>query len=379
MDFLPRTIQKRIETWLGKGKIIILYGARQVGKTTLVKEILKEFNNDGVYLNCDRHEIRTLLQDASVARLKSVIGKKRLAVIDEAQRIDGIGLTLKLIHDEWPELQLIATGSSSFDLANRLREPMTGRTVTFQMHPLSLEELQQRHPLTELDEMLPFFMRFGSYPDISNRTEEEARELLINLSDAYLYRDVLNYEQLRKPDLVVRLLQLLAMQVGNEVSRHELATTLQVSRDTINRYVDLLEKSFVIFRLRAYSRNLRKEISKKEKIYFYDTGIRNSLISRFNPLDFRDDIGALWENFMITERLKWLDNHGLHRNKFFWRTHSQKEIDYIEEYDEKLDAFEIKWGKADSKPPKLFMATYPHSSYQVVSRKSFRDFVLQGL
>lgn len=373
---LKRSLQNRIESWLHKGKILVVYGARQVGKTTLVKEILQQHDTGGVYLNCDRMEVRNLLEKGSVARLRHAIGAPRIAVIDEAQRIIDIGLKLKLIHDEWPELQIIATGSSSFDLANRIREPMTGRTVTFLLHPFSLEELQQRHPLTELDEMIPFFMRYGCYPDITDRTENEARELLSNLSEAYLYKDIFEHERIRKPDLIVRLLQLLALQTGHEVSRNELALNLQVTRETVDRYIELLEKTFVIFRLRAFSRNLRKEISKKEKIYFYDTGIRNSLISRFNPLEFREDIGGLWENYMIVERMKMLENRGKRCNRYFWRTHDRKEVDYIEEYDDHLDAYEFKWRRNRVRTPELFLSTYPGSRFQVVNRDNYREFVL---
>ena len=375
MQYLKRTLHDRIESWIKKGKILVLFGARQVGKTTLVKEIMEKSGSRGVYLNCDRLDAKQLLEDRNIAKIRSVIGNAGMLVIDEAQHVNGIGFVLKLIHDEWPELQVIATGSSSFNLADRLKEPMTGRTVTFMLNPFSMEELVQWFPAIDLDEKLPFLMRFGCYPDIVRQSEKDAAELLNNLSDAYLYKDVLSYEQLKKPDLLIRLLQLLAMQIGHEVSRHELAVNLQVSRETINRYLDLLEKSFVIFRLTAYSHNLRKEITKKEKIYFYDTGIRNSLISRFNPLEFRDDIGSLWENFLIADRKKVLNDHGLRCNVYFWRTHDQKEVDYIEEFDGKLMGYEFKWGKDRYKKPSLFLETYKNSTISVVNRNNFREFV----
>lgn len=375
MAILKRTLQSRIENWLGKNKIIILYGARQVGKTTLVKELLKPYHEVGLYLSCDRSDVRMLLEDGNVIRIRSVIGEKKFVVFDEAQHVGHIGTTLKLLHDEWPELQVIATGSSSFDLANRLKEPMTGRTVSFLLQPFSLEELTSWFPAVDLDAKLQFFMRYGCYPDIVSCSEEDAVELLMNLSESYLYRDVLMYENLKKPDLIVRLLQLLAMQVGNEVSLNELAVTLQVSRETVARYLDLLEKSFVIFRLTAFSRNLRKEITKKEKVYFVDVGIRNSLISRFNPIEFRDDIGALWENFLIVERRKMLNDHGIRRNAYFWRTHDGKEIDYLEEYEGQLVGYEFKWKKSRYAPPELFLNTYPNSVVHGITRENYRNFV----
>jgi len=375
MFFVKRTLETQINRWMRRNKIIIIYGARQVGKTTLVKKILEEEKGNGLYINCDRLDIRQLLEEGNISRIRSVFGEKGTVVIDEAQRVKGIGLTLKVLHDEWPELQVIATGSSSFDLANQLREPMTGRTVSFMLYPFSMEELTPLFPAIELEEKIPFLMRYGCYPDIVQRNEADACELLANLSDAYLYKDVLAFEQLKKPDLIISLLQLLAMQLGNEVSRNELAVNLRVTRETVNRYIELLEKSFVIFRLRAFSRNLRKEITKKEKIYFYDVGIRNSLISRYNPMEFRDDIGGLWENFLIIERLKMLHNHGVRRNRYFWRTHDKKEIDYIEEYDNRIDGYEFKWTKDKCRKPDLFLKTYKNSSISLINRNNFRQFV----
>ena len=377
MNYIHRSLQNRIEKWIGKGKIIILYGARQVGKTTLVKHILRKFNQQGLYLTCDRVHVRQLFERGNITRILDVIGNRDLIVIDEAQRVNGIGMTLKLLHDEIPGIQIIATGSSSFDLANRLMEPMTGRTITFRLYAFALDELTGLYPDISLDEKLPFFMRFGLYPDIIQQSEQDAEELLANLTESYLYKDILMLERIKKPDFITRLLQLLAMQIGNEVSRNELATSLQVSRDTVNRYLDLLEKTFVIFRLTAFSRNLRKEITKKEKMYFYDLGIRNCLISRFNPVEFREDIGAVWENLLIVERMKLLHNAGISRNRYFWRTHTGKEIDFIESYDDTLDGFEFKWNPKKKKGNwNLFLNTYKNSSVTVINRDNYRRFVL---
>ncbi|NCN04021.1 MAG: ATP-binding protein [Spirochaetales bacterium] len=279
--------------------------------------------------------------------LKRLFGNTSLVVVDEAQNVRNIGKTLKVIHDSMPDIQVIATGSSSFALGNSLNEPLTGRGVEFILYPFSLKELEGLYKPHEIDPQMAFFLRFGLYPEILDQTEDRAGILIENLADKYLYKDILALENLRKPELLTSLLQLLAFQIGSEVSRNELAVRLNTSRETVERYLDLLEKTFVIFRLKPLARNQRNEIARKEKIYFYDLGIRNSIISSFQPLEKRNDTGALFENLMILERLKHLEYLGQNPKPWFWRTHDQKEIDYLEESGGRFRAFEFKWGKGD--------------------------------
>lgn len=371
MKYIRRSIQDTLENWLFKGKILTIYGARQVGKTTLVKKILQQYGDEKDYYNCDLLNIRQSLQKEDASALKRIFGKSRLVVIDEAQRIENIGLTLKILHDTCPDLQIIATGSSSFDLSNKISEALTGRSILFTLFPLSLSELSSYHRPVDIDSLLEFLLRFGSYPDIIDRSENDAIVLLDNLAGNYLYKDILEFEQIKKPDMLLKLLQLLSFQLGNEVSRHELATKLSINRDTVERYLDLLEKTFVIFRLKSFSRNLRNELTKKEKIYFYDLGIRNSLIARYNPLAFREDMGALWENFCIMERSKFIQTRQGKRNQYFWRTHDKKEIDYIEEYEGRIQGYEFKWTRNKAKKPDIFLAAYPNSSIRLINKHNY--------
>jgi len=300
---INRDIEKNIKNWLFKEKIIILYGARQVGKTTLAKKLLKEYGRLEDYFDCEIGSIKQSLEKEDPAALKKILGDGRLIVLDEAQKVTNIGLILKLLSDTYPQTQIIATGSSSFDLANKVNEPLTGRALEFTLYPFSLRELKNFYKNYELDGQLENLLVYGFYPEIIKSNLADARQLLDNLTNKYLYQDILIFNRIKKSDLVVKLLQLLALQIGNEVSINEIAVNLQCSRDTVINYLDILEKSFVIFRLRAYSRNQRKEIAKKQKIYFVDLGIRNSLISRYNVLPVRDDVGVLWENFCVSERI----------------------------------------------------------------------------
>lgn len=371
-----RSIERTIGKWLFRKKIIIIYGPRQVGKTTVSKSILKKYGNSKNYYDCEITSVRQALEKQDPIELLKIFGKEKIIVLDEAQKIPNIGLVLKIFIDTYPNIQIIATGSSSFDLANKINEPLTGRALEFILYPLSLTELTQKYNRIELDGQLDNLLILGSYPEIVNSRIKDAQMLLNNLSSKYLYKDILEFEQIKKSNLLIDLLQLLALQLGQEVSTNELATKLSCNRKTITRYLDLLEKAFVIFRLRSFSRNLRKEIGKKQKIYFYDLGIRNSLISRYNPLRERDDIGALWENFCIIERLKYLQNKQIHCNRYFWRTHDQKEIDYIEEYNNKINGFEFKWSKDRFKQPSDFLATYKNTSIRLVNKYNYFDFLL---
>lgn len=373
---IKRILQSQIEEKLFQGKIVIVYGPRRVGKTTLVKEILKKYKDKGRYVNCDILSNVHALETTEPEDLKLFLGEEKLVVFDEAQRVKNIGLTLKILIDTYPQLQIIATGSSSFDLASEIAEPLTGRAFQFMLYPLSFQELKKFHQELNFEGLLEKWLRFGSYPEIFGLGSQKAREILDLVTNSYLYKDVLAYEKLKKSSLVSRLLQLLALQLGNEVSYRELGRTLGVASLTIDRYIDLLEKCFVIFRLNSFSRNLRKEIAKSFKIYFYDLGIRNSLIQAFNPLDIRQDVGSLWENFCIAERLKYNAYTKHQVNSYFWRTYNQKEIDYIEEAEAKLSGFEFKWSKSSSfKKPQEFLKTYPGSSLQKIDKSNFASFL----
>jgi predicted AAA+ superfamily ATPase len=377
MKIIARTLQKDIERWMFRNKVLIIYGARQVGKTTLAREVLKQFPSESIYLNCETFSVQQSLQSIDPGRLKEVIGNVRLVVMDEAQRIENIGLILKILHDTLPELQIIATGSSSFDLSNKINEPLTGRAIEFVLYPFSYREMQQIYSAHELPGRWRSFIRFGLYPEIIDKPENEAVLLLDNLTGKYLYKDIFEYEQIKKPQFLVKLLQMLALQVGSEVSLNELSVSLQINRSTVERYLDILEKAFVIFRLYSFSRNLRSELTRKIKIYFYDIGIRNSLINNFNTADLRTDTGSLWENFFIVERLKYLHSNEKNPNRYFWRTHQGKEIDYIEESGGRLNAYECKVNpSAKAAMPKEFATTYPNSEFQLITTDNYWRFLL---
>lgn len=370
-----RSIKAQMETWLYRGKVLILYGARQVGKTTLSKSFLEPLGDQGLYLNCEIRSVQSALSVHEPAVLRRFIGNKKLVVLDEAQYVPGIGEILKLLIDTFPDMQIIATGSSSFQLANRSSEALTGRALTFELFPFSYAELAQTFAPHEQKAQLDFWLRFGFYPDIAFSSEADARVLLDNLSSRYLYQDVLEFENLKRAEVLVQLLQLLALQIGQLVSYHELANTLKISSQTVERYIELLEKAFVIFRLPPFSRNLRSEIGKKNKIFFYDIGIRNSIIQQYQPMDLRSDKGALWENFLVVERLKYLQRETWRPNRYFWRTHQDAEIDYLEERNGRLSAFEFKWQEKPARLPAAFAKAYPESDFTVVHRDNFEDFI----
>lgn len=373
---IKRDLEPLIENWLFKGKIITIYGPRQVGKTTLAKKILRTHNAENDYFNCDIPSVALNFENPEPVLLKRLIGKARIIVIDEAQRISNIGLTLKIIHDTIPQVQVIATGSSSFQLRNSINEPLTGRGLEFLLLPFSLNELTQLYRPHEIDALLPFFMRYGLYPEIIEKSDTEAETLITNLAAKYLYKDILEFENLKKPELLTNILQLIAFQLGAEVSRNEIASKLYTSRETVERYIDLLEKAFVVFRLKPLARNQRNEVARKEKLYFYDTGIRNSIISAFQPLDLRKDTGALFENFMIVERLKYIQLQEQQRNLWFWRTHDGKEIDYIEEFNGNFHAYELKWGRNKMKKAttERFRNSYQQAEFKTISRENYFEF-----
>ncbi len=375
MKIIKRTIQENIENKMFKGKVIVIYGARQVGKTTLIKEIQKKHNNDSIYFNCDEPDIRENFTNKTSTELKLFIGNKKIVFLDEAQRVMNIGLTLKLLVDNFPKIQIVATGSSSFDLSNKIVEPLTGRKYEFYLYSFSIQELKQIYSDLEIKRLLEKRIIAGMYPEIVQKGEE-AEVLLKNITRDYLYKDVLEYQGIKNPDILERLLQSLALQIGNEVSYNELAAIVQADKKTVASYIQILEKAFVIFRLKPYSKNLRKEIGKLRKIYFFDTGVRNALINNFNPFNLRSDIGALWENFLISERLKRNNNRELSKNIYFWRTYEQQEIDYLEEEKGKLSAFEFKWNEKKLKKPKAFMETYPNSEIKLINKDNFEGFLI---
>ncbi len=372
---IPRIIKHDIEEKIYKGKIIILYGARQVGKTTLVRKIQKDSDRKSLYLNCDEPDIRSALTDRTSTELKSFIGNSELVIIDEAQRVRNIGLTLKLIADNYPEIQIIATGSSSFELANTIVEPLTGRKFEFILHPLSLEELKALYAPLEINRLLERWMVYGTYPGVVTGSDN-ALDTISEISKSYLFKDILSFQQIRHPDSLEKLLQGLALQAGNEVSYNELGELSGLDKNTVESYIQILEKAFIIFRLNPFSRNLRNELKKLRKIYFHDTGIRNSIIKNFNGLDLRQDTGQIWENFIISERSRYNSNHGVRCNRFFWRNHNQQEIDYLEEKDGLLKGYEIKWKKAGARVPRVFLEAYKGSTVSVVNNENYMEFVM---
>ena len=373
---IERKLKSVLARWLFRNKVLIIYGARQVGKTTLVKSLLAENDSPDAYYNCEIPSVREVLTSQEPSLLRREFGNHRLIVLDEAQFVPDIGRVLKIIVDHLPDVQIVATGSSSFELAQHTSEPLTGRALTFTLFPLSYEELGQLYRPSERKAQLDTWLRYGSYPEIAQASAVDAKLLLDDLAAKYLYKDVFTFENLKRPDIIHQLLQLLAFQMSTEVSYHELANTLKINERTVSRYIDLLEKSFVIFRLPALSRNLRKEISKKKKIYFYDVGIRNSIIRQYQPVQFRPDQGALWENFLIVERMKYLQVRLSYPNQYFWRTHDQQEIDYLEESDGQLHGYEFKWQMKRKKIPPAFAQAYPNAQLHWIDTSNFEEFLL---
>ncbi|MBQ7350476.1 MAG: ATP-binding protein [Bacteroides sp.] len=373
---ITRTLQQRIEGNLFKGKAVIVIGARQVGKSTLFRQITEKLEDPVLMLNCDEPEVRELLAGMNLVELKLMIGKHRIVVIDEAQRVSEIGMTLKRITDNFPEVQLLVTGSSSFELQNRLNEPLTGRKYEYRLFPISTRELLEHGGLIAVKQSLESRLIYGSYPDIVNHADE-AKELLMNIAGSYLYKDLLALEDIRRPALLEKLLVALALQVGSEVSYNEIAQTVGSDSKTVEKYIDMLEKCYIIFRLGAFSRNLRTELKKSKKIYFYDNGIRNAVIQNFAPLSMRNDVGALWENFFISERIKSNEYGGRYAKSYFWRTTQQQEIDYIEEADGQFTVFEMKWNprKKTTPLPAAFLKTYPVAQEAVVTPENYLEWL----
>jgi predicted AAA+ superfamily ATPase len=368
-----RYLYNLIQKQLYKGKTILLFGARRTGKTYLIKKLIEE--ERGKYLNAEAQQVREQLSTTNTALLKELIGNHRLIALDEVQSIPKIGLILKVLHDTFPDVQFIATGSSSFELINATTEPLTGRSRTYTLYPLSFPELKDEEGYIEAYAQLDSILRFGLYPEVLSKSEEDKKEELGNIASNYLYKDALMMGGVKRPELINEILKLLAFQIGQEVSLNEISNKTNASIQTIQRYLYLLEQSYVITNLSSFSRNLRNEIGKSRKYYFIDLGIRNSIINNFNLLSLRNDVGQLWENFCILERMKKNEYSRRYVNRYFWRTYAQQEIDYIEEIDGKLSAFEFKWNDEKGKIPKAFAEAYPGFDYNVISKNNIMEFV----
>ena len=370
-----RLIKEQVEKRLYRGKVIIVVGPRQVGKTTLLRMLTADTNRKVVVWNCDEPDVRRKLAEPSSTQLGAETANADLILIDEAQRVQNIGITLKLLVDNYPEKQVVVTGSSAIELSNSINEPLTGRKYEYVMFPFSAEELIREFGATEERRMLERRLIYGSYPEVVNLAGEE-RETLTNLVSSYLYKDIFSFQDVRKPEIIEQLLQALALQVGSEVSFNELGRLLGLTSITIQRYIDLLEKSYVVFHLRSFSRNVRNELKKSRKIYFYDNGVRNALIGDYKPLSLRNDTGALWENYVISERMKHNAYSGFYGKSYFWRTQQQQEVDYLEDYDGVLHAYEFKWNPV--RQPRLtdtFAKGYPDHTYTVVTPENYQGFV----
>ncbi len=366
-----RYLEKKIKKRLFSGKAIIVNGARQVGKTTLIKQILDK--EEYLFLDGDDPTTRSLLTNPSTEKIKSIIASNKIVFIDEAQRIKNIGLTLKIVTDQLKGVQLLVSGSSAFNLANEINEPLTGRKWEYQLYPITWEEFETSIGYVKSEQQLDNRLIYGFYPDVLNNTGDE-KEILSNLVNSYLYKDLLAFSDIRKPEVLEKLLQALAFQVGNEVNYNELSSLVGINKTTVQKYIQILEDGYVIFRLNSFSRNLRNEIKQSRKIYFYDNGIRNTIIGNFTGIDLRPDKGALWENFLVSERKKQNIYKKTFANIYFWRTKQQQEVDFVEESAGKISGYEFKWQTKKQKVPSTFTDTY-NVQAKFIDRNNFREFV----
>ncbi len=367
----PRTLENKIKEKINKGKAIVLVGARQVGKTTLLQTILKDIGY--LFLDADDPTTRNILSRPNTEQIRTIIGGNKFIFLDEAQRIPEIGLTLKIITDQFKDVQLLVSGSSSFDLGNALNEPLTGRKWEYELFPISWEEYENEIGYINSEQQLENRLLYGFYPEVINNQGQE-RETLKNLVNSYLYRDILAFSGIKKPEVLEKLLQALAFQVGSEVNYNELAQSIGINKITVQNYIEILEQGYIVFRLNSFSRNLRNEIKQNRKIYFYDNGIRNMIIGNFNPLDLRSDKGSLWENFLVSERRKQNQYKDTFSKMYFWRTKQQQEVDFVEEKDGNIRGYEFKWNSKKLKLPLTFTEAY-HTEGFTVDRSNFRDFV----
>ena len=372
---ITRALQSPIQARLFKGKAILLLGPRQSGKTTLMRCLEQDYEGRSIWMNCDNLPDREMLNGITSSQAPILFPPGTLLLIDEAQRLENTGLSLKIITDSCPGIQMIASGSSAFELSDKIREPLTGRKVSMVLYPLSLGELGSHTDIAEVNRTLEARLIFGSYPDVVNQAGNEL-DVLSELVSDYLYKDVFLMHDIRKPDIVEKLLRALAHQIGKQVSYRELAGLLQVDKETVEKYIRLLEEAYVIFRLPSYASNLRNELKKSQKIYFVDNGVRNAVINQFNPLSLRNDTGMLWENLMITERRKWNHYQGRRINTYFWRTSRQQEVDYIEETGGQLEAFEFKWRNAPGlKFNATFSQAYPKAGRSIIHKNNYWAFL----
>lgn len=374
---LTRIAIENIDKRLFKGKAILLFGARQVGKTTLLEYLISKRKEPVMHITGDEPDVRKIMTEITSTQLRSYFGEHKIIFIDEAQRIPGIGVTLKLITDKLKDIQVIATGSSAFEMANEMNEPLTGRKFEFELYPLSFQELVNNKGLLEEKRELDQRLIFGAYPEIVTHPFER-EELLRLIADSYLFKDILMLDTLKRPALLEKILQALALQVGSEVSFNEIAQLVGADKGTVEKYIQLFEQTFLIFTLPSFSRNVRNELKKSKKIYFYDCGIRNAVIANFNRLEKRSDVGQLWENYLISERMKKLHYEGAHVKSYFWRTTQQQEVDYIEVDDDHIQAFEFKWNdKTKVRLSKTFSGAYPNHEFAGVNRSNYENFLFQ--
>ena len=375
--YIPQRQHENLSKLLTPNKVIVIYGPRRCGKTTLLNKYLEGISEKYLFVSGEDLTVQNYLSSQSIQKLREFVGGNELIVIDEAQRTEKIGINLKLIVDHIKNIKVIATGSSSFDLARDVGEPLTGRKFVLKLFPLAQMELSRIEQRFETDANLESRLIYGSYPEIVITNDNKQRELYLReIISSYLYKDILELEGIRHSNKLIRLLQLLAFQIGKEVSYNELGTQLGMSKNTVERYLDLLEKVFVVYKLSGFSRNLRKEVSKNHRYYFYDNGIRNAIIGNLNPLEMRDDTGTLWENYIIMERIKKQEYLQVVANNYFWRTYDQKEIDLIEEREGRLYGYEIKWKKTKARPPKDWLATYKNATYEVITRENYLEFII---
>jgi len=376
--YIPQKQLENLRKLICPQKAVIIYGPRRCGKTTLLKKMLSETDEKNyMFVSGEDIVVQDYLGSKSIEKLRQFAGNKKLIVIDEAQKTKDIGLNIKLMLDHIEGIKIVASGSSSFDLARQTGEPLTGRKYTLMMFPLAQLEIGAAQTRQQTDALLESRLVYGSYPEVVLMDDNARRALYLKeIVNSYLYKDVLELDGVRYSDKLVKLLQLLAFQIGKEVSYNELGTQLGMSKNTIERYLDLLEKAFVIFKIKGLSRSLRKEVSKNPRYYFYDTGVRNGLINNFNPLSMRDDTGALWENYIVMEMLKRQEYLGLQANNYFWRTYDKKEIDFVEERNNRLCGYEIAWSAKKSKPHKEWLETYKDSTYQAITRDNYLQFII---
>lgn len=375
MTDLERDLKQNLKNNWNSGKVLILIGPRQVGKTTLIRSMC-EFEGDFLFINGDDAEDRLLLVNAGERKLRSIIGNYKTVFVDEAQRISNIGMLLKIIHDQIKEVRLIASGSSALDISNSINEPLTGRKWEYNMFPFTWNELKKHFGFFQNQKNIPNYLIYGTYPEVITHPNESER-ILKQIAGSYLYKDLLQYQGIRKPEILDKLLLALALQLGSEVNYNELSRTVGVDRATVEQYISLLEKAYVVFRLGPLARNVRTEINTSRKIYFYDNGIRNTIIGNYKSLELRQDVGALWENFMISEKVKLLNYKSWAGRTYFWRTYQQQEIDWIEEINGSFSAFEFKWKTKNkhSKFPSTFLDHYPVLKTNVITPDNADDFL----